>query len=470
MIWWVLKQLRSRNRDTRLQAVERLTDEQHPKAWEALIGALGDPDDAVRKAVAAALAQYKDERTVVALLSALHDSATPVREAAAQSLRQLGFQQAIPPLVDTLRDHAGTVRFLAAKALVDLNWDPANFAERAWHTVALGDIEKSTVYGADAVEPLMLVLQDGAYYQRQAAVDALSQIADDRIINILLATLKDPEEPVRTAAVDALRRIGDQRAVTPLILALKDPHKHVRALAAEALGHLADPLAVEPLVHALEDKEWDVREAAIFSLGRFRDPQAVDALIPLLQDADREVRQATVHALELINDPRAITPLIVTLIDPEDTVRQAASRALELIEPSWPRTEFAHQALPHLKAALKDKEYWVRQSAASALARIGEISRSEPDTTLMAEPLYYRRQAAMETLIEALTDFDRDLRFAAAEALGRIGRKQAIGALAASAQDPDENVRSAAAHSLAILQARPTSEFAHGPRGDLFTI
>jgi hypothetical protein len=197
----------------------------------------------------------------------------------------------------------------------------------------------------------------------------------------------------------------------PLILALKDPHKHVRALAAEALGHLADPLAIEPLVKALDDREWDVREAAIFSLGRFRDPQAVDALLPLLRDADREVRQATVHALELINDPRALTPLILALIDSEDTVRQAATRALEMIEPSWPRTEFAHQAIPQLKAALKDKEYWVRQSAASALARIGEISQGESDTTMMAEPLYYRRQAAMEAFVEALTDFDRDLPF-----------------------------------------------------------
>jgi len=35
--------------------------------------------------------------------------------------------------------------------------------------------------------------------------------------------------------------------------------------------------------------------------------------------------------------------------------------------------EAAQSAVPQLKAALKDKEYWVRQSAASALARIGEM-------------------------------------------------------------------------------------------------
>jgi hypothetical protein len=111
---------------------------------------------------------YKEERTVVALVAALRDPAAPVRESAAQALRQVGMAQAIPSLLEALRDSNGAVRYQAAKALVDLKWDSVDPAERALLTVALGDIEQSTVYGADAVEPLMLTLQDGAYYQRQA--------------------------------------------------------------------------------------------------------------------------------------------------------------------------------------------------------------------------------------------------------------------------------------------------------------
>jgi HEAT repeat protein len=470
MIWWAVQQLKSRSRETRLQAVEKLSQEDHPKAWEALIKALEDTDDAVRKAVAQALGNFKDDRTVTALVAALNDPHSTVREAAAQALRLVGSREAIPALADALSDPVGAVRWQAAKALEVMHWESNHNLTRAYHAVALGDIEKATMYGADAVEPLMLVIHDGAYYQRQAAIEALSQIADNRIFDVLLVALKDHEEPVRTAAVEALRRISDQRAVAPLILALKDPHKHVRSLAAEALGQLGDTQAVEPLTKTLADADWEVREAAVFALGRFRDPRSADALIALLADPDREVREAAARVLEQVGDPRAVGPLILALIDPEDTVRQAANYSLQILDPNWPESEIAHAIAPQLKAALKDQEYWVRQSAASILARIGEIKPSEPGATALAEPLHYRRQAAVETLILALHDYDLDLRLAAADALGRIGQRPALPALQCSQQDPDPHVRAAVAQALETIQGRTGTEFLFAPRADLFQI
>jgi HEAT repeat protein len=470
MIWWAVQQLKSRSREKRLQAVEKLSQEDHPKAWEALINALEDPDDAVRKAVAQALGNFKDDRTVTALVTALNDLNPTVREAAAQALRLIGSRDAIPPLVDALRDPVGPVRWQAAKALDALRWESNENLTRAYHAVALGEIEKTTLFGADALEPLMLVVHDGAYYQRQAAVEALSQIADSRTFGILLDVLKDHEEPVRTAAVEALRRLGDTRAVPPLILALKDPHKHVRSLAAEALGQLGDPQAIEPLVKSLTDAEWEVREAATFALGRFRNPDTTEAILTLLADPDREVREAAARVLEQIGDLRAVGPLILALIDPEDTVRQAANYSLQMLDPDWPRSETAHAIAPQLKSSLKDQEYWVRQATANILARIGEIKPGEPRTAALAEPLHYRRQAAVEALILTLTDYDRDLRLAAVDALGRIGQRLAISALQRSQQDPDPDVRAAANQALDTIQGRTGTEFLFAPRADLFQI
>jgi HEAT repeat protein len=229
-------------------------------------------------------------------------------------------------------------------------------------------------------------------------------------------------------------------------------------MAAEALGPLGDPRAVEPLVKALGDRNWEVREAAVLALGHYRDARAVDPIVALLSDPDREVREAAARVLEQIGDPRAVGPLVLTLKDAEDTVRQAAGRALTALDPNWESSDAARAVVPQLKAALKDKEYWVRQSAASVLAKIGELRPTESDTAMLAQPIYYRRQAAIELLVNTLGDFDRELRIAAAEALGRLGQQVALHPLAQALRDDDVGVRTAAAQALELLHGKPTPE------------
>jgi len=62
--------------------------------------------------------------------------------------------------------------------------------------------------------------------------------------------------------------------------------------------------------------------------------------------------------------------LIATLVDRESVVRHAAANALQIISFKWQISEEAKEAIPFLEASLKDEEYWVRESAAKALARI----------------------------------------------------------------------------------------------------
>lgn len=117
---------------------------------------------------------------------------------------------------------------------------------------------------------------------------------------------------------------------------------------------------------------------------------------------------------------------------------------------------------------MKDKEYWVRQSAATVLARIGEFRPVEPDTATMAQPVYYRRQAALEALLTALSDFDPELRVAAAAALGRLGQPAATRPLEQTLKDEDPRVQSAAAQALQLIQGRATSETTLISRRDPF--
>lgn len=80
--------------------------------------ALDDPDDGVRKAAVAALAQLGDTRAVQVLIEKLA-SDPAVQAAAATALGSLGDPAAVAPLIDRLGDRA-EVRVAAAKALAQL--------------------------------------------------------------------------------------------------------------------------------------------------------------------------------------------------------------------------------------------------------------------------------------------------------------------------------------------------------------
>ncbi len=87
------------------------------------------------------------------------------------------------------------------------------------------------------------------------------------------------------------------------------------------------------------------------------------------------------------------------------------------------------QLINTLSLALKDKDKYVRYSAAEALGYIGDAKAIEP-------------------LIQILNDKDSDVRSYAAEALGYIGDARAVKSLSLALKDRDENVRQYAAAAL----------------------
>lgn len=74
---------------------------------------------------------------------------------------------------------------------------------------------------------------------------------------------------------------------------------------------------------------------------------------------------------------------------------------------------------------------------------------------MSASTVEKRRKLAVSLLLAILCDPDRDLRHAAAEALGRLGERRAESALTRTLRDPDTVVRSAAERALKALAATP---------------
>lgn len=461
MHWWTLQQLRSKKPATRLAAVAKLAADGSAGALALLEGLLEqDPDANVRMGALQAAATFQLERSLEVVLKGLQDSEPAVRETAARLLGRSGQSQAIPALVTVLQDRSSGVRRQAALALDALGWQPQDELQRLQRSLALGEFQELTSRGAAAVELLIAALKDPQYPKRQLALEALSQTGDARALQPIIAALKDADPHLRVAAAEALGRMRETRAVEPLIASLRDKDAHVRAAAAAALGHIGASGAVPALIQGLKDEQWSVRQAAVEALGRLHADVAVEPLLPLLKDRDKDVRYTTAQVLGNLGDQRAVQALVEALTDVETPVRRAAAAALEQIDPEWPRTDAARQAVPALKAAQQHRDYWVRQAATEALARIQAMPvEAAPEPSAVSDTMLLRRRTATELFIELLADPDRDLRLAAASSLGRLGARQAVTPLIAALEDEDVSVREAAFQALTKLGWAP----AHRP-------
>ena len=458
MHWWTLQQLKFKNPQTRRQAIEKLAAEGTDEAIEHLISALQDDDSAIRLAVVQALGRLKEARAASALVQGMRDPDPEVREAVVGALMQVGDATCIEVLVGALKDLNLSVRRRAAKALDFFGWKPSNDIQKVLRFVALGDYMKAATVGVLALEPLLNALRDKQCLNRRSVVEALSQIGDERVLKPLIGALRDADSHVRVAAVEALGSLRDPRSAEPLTLSLKDQDPLVRAAAANALGTMNDNGSFERLLSSLKDSNWSVRKASVESLGKLKDTRGVEPLTVLLNDSDHDVREAVVAALGLIRHRSAIEHLVVTLADSQSSVRYAAAGVLRLIDLEWEKSIEARRAIPALKAAMTSKEYWVRQAASDTLSKLNDSPKPEPTLNAFTDPVFYKRAAALQALLQALGDWDRDLRLAAAEALGRIADQRAMEPLTAVLMDVDEWVRQGAEKALLRLGWEPAGD------------
>lgn len=271
------------------------------------IRVLGDPDADTRADAANALGhvlrlQPRSPAVVDALIGALGDPDDQVRVAAGIALATEGVRApaALPGLVDVLRDSAhADVRSYAANILG--TFGPAALTAAPALTAALNDADAGV---------------------RRAAAAALGQIgpaamsASPTAVPALARLARDPVEHVRLSTIEALLRVqAPLRIVLPVLeTALADGTASVRAAAAQALGTLgpAAAPAAPAAARALADAEPSVRAAAASALGAMG-PRAAGALGPLTaatRDRDASVAMAAADAVAAVQGrPRPPRPV-----------------------------------------------------------------------------------------------------------------------------------------------------------------
>ena len=248
--------------------------------------------------------------------------------------------------------------------------------------------------------------------------------------------------------INQLSEVFHVQTVKDLVVhyALKDKDYDIRSAAEEALDKLVDARAVQPLIKALGNRNSNVCEAAVHLLGKLGDARAVKPLINALGARERYVRNAAAKALVKIGDARAVEPLINALGDGDSVVRQVAAEGLgklgegRAVEPlitalGGEKEDILHEFPLALSLGLikaMDEEKDVRRAAAEALGNLGD-------------------SRAVEPLIKALGDKDDGVRWAAANALGKLGDSRAVEPVIRALGNTDRAVRRAAAEALNSL-------------------
>lgn len=430
------------------EAVLLLRDAADPRATRALVAEL-ERGRVPTTLVLEALAATGDPDAIVPVLGLTAAKDPELRLAAMNALRPLlgGDTRAADVLIERLGDEELEVRVLAVEYLGLLR--APRGVDRLIDLAGPGN-------------PLRL---------RLAAIDALGEIGDARGADVLVEVLREGPAELHGAAATALSYVASPETVDDLAdLAKNDRsasrHHVVRALAAVLRGQQGDAVTrARRLFEELADgSSATVAVAAIAGLAALGDRAARPALRDLLDAAGPDRQRAAAWALGELHDPAAVPDLVDALDNKDDRVTADVAWALgEIASGSKEgRAAVVAAALPALARAAKKGGWATAIDATAALARIAEPSTAGD----LARMLHHKSKlvridaihglaniaagggaiagadvAALERLLAE--DASPRVRAAAALALGRIGKRDA--ALAAAATDRDPLVREAVA-------------------------
>jgi HEAT repeat protein len=399
-------------------------------AWAAesslkeMIGALKSADESARIAAIDRLAAQGEKAAdaVKPLSALLGDKSTAVRAHAAMALGQIGVpsKSAAPALVALLKDSDDTVRRQAVKALVAIRPGP------------------------QVMLPLFVKIMENADPAVQMRILHAVSEAREAAVPGLINALKN--DKVAYWACIVLRDIGPaaKQAVPALIETLKNPRPDVRREAVLALGAMND--AAEPATAQIAEMLSDehAQTAATFVLGQLGKipAEAEKKIRENAKSDDKTLATVSLWALTRVHPEdkelrrEATEKIVENLKDKDPFVRVSAARALAALPPAPEIT------LPIMEKMLKDADATTAQYALDALATLGpkavpRLIELLQHKDLRVQVVYVLGQIgpgaapAVDALAKLVGDKDVQLSTEAVLALGKIGpdAKSAVPAL-----------------------------------------
>jgi len=423
------------------------------RCFQALLGAVKDPDPEAREAAAQALGRFSRPAEIDAIVALVSSPDTPPPDQAFL-LRAMGdgmFVRATPALLKGLESPSADVReaaWYALKVISGRKYEPEPSRWVLWWeanrktareeilerrtkdlkmelAAGIGRIEEAEAQADELSElakaapqgaPGLLLKALGSRHERVRECAALRLAADEprdqvtpdlddrEVHSILRRALEDDLVSVRLAALGLISRSRSAARDRLLLVALRDQNPAVLVKAIEATTPDMGEPAVTLILAALASPHQEVREAAANALGKMGSARAGQPLVDVLKDEEENVRWYAVESLRKLGAVRAV-PELCSLLRSDESARVREIVATTLGELDQPA------AVPALKEALDDPVERVQVRAVEALQM---LARDDFDRMLIiAEALAQRghNRAARDVLGKVIEDFGGQARF-----------------------------------------------------------
>ncbi len=310
----------------------------------------------------------------------------------------------------------------------------------------------------DVAPELQNALADQNDYVRFCASCALCEIDGARLLRCQRANLVSADKLVRQRTIAILRYFGGPRNANEAFVAIRDRDLDVRCDAARTLEAI-QPDYVAAAIRGLRDRDAEGRAAAAWALGQYGSAaaNAVGDLKGLLNDENTDVRRSAGESLarigkavNVLENLRKWVPLRdarglgKALLYDDRAVRQTAVAALIAFGPD------AREAVPELRAVLRNEASDIRQQALVALRKMGSAAKAAvPELAHIASHVtddVWTKPYAL-SVVHDLAEANRRV---AAEILDSLGPDAAEGVpqLCGALRDPRTSMRQSAARLL----------------------
>jgi hypothetical protein len=267
--------------------------------------------------------------------------------------------------------------------------------------------------------------------QRDAAMDHLSRLASGARLADLIDRACAPEAESSLEATQVLLRLGAHVVPTLFRAAEREADPTRRGQIHGILIAMGDA-ALPEVLRAFESGELPAVRAAARLAGELQNPRAVPPLTELLEGAEPSLRQEAAKALVRIGDGRAVEVLVRALESPVAGVPHLAAFCLG----ASASARSGEALLNALRRAVGRRNYEFAAELVRALGRLGRPEATRDLVALVGHRGLRHRKAW------------RDLKLAAATALGRIPGDEAVAGLAQAARSRDPQLRRTAESAL----------------------
>jgi HEAT repeat protein/outer membrane protein assembly factor BamB len=309
------------------------------------------------------------------------------------------------------------------------------------------------------VDVVRKVLEKADANRRRAVMQRLASFGSNATEELLTAATADKDPIVRVTALRGIAAFGNESHLPLFAKMLKDKAETVRIEAVLAIVKCAKERAGTFLVNAMDDASKKVRFTAVSELAKIDTPLSLKAMAKALGDPDEEISYVAGNFLFKKN-PQALMPFIKelgkALLSKVPNTRYFAVQILaECGTPEAAR--LAAEAIDDKREEIRDTaaEFVFKSADAAAAEPLGRKLRSARLNTpyhLLDVPcraaLPGWMAAAKKLAVKELSFREVSIRYDIVQILGRIGTPEALDALAAALEDPDERVSDEAAERI----------------------